>query len=766
MWTKWFPWRFILKQAAKKHNVLDPFEVLSRISRFAQPADVVAPSELLRAGFIFHTRGLINSQVIQHNLDWVWPYWVECQFNPKDQAFIPRAFSLTHVNLTHRNWTAVGLPDSNEFPIVDPRGLLTPFWDGWSIDCWLIDDDGKAYVPSRASNDQISQKLQIDENIAVLTRLKDQNVCLSTHVEVISHSGEHICQLKIRGGMSKDGWIAVSLRPFNPEGVSLIRTVKFLEENNEWLVDKKQRIQFKEKPDHNVFSYYRRGDVFSRICKQDLKEPNHHINCHVGMATAAALFRIKANEEKDVCIDIPLKRESKVIKQSNSQTSQSNSWQDTLTGLCRLQIPDDKIQYLYDAAIRTVILHSVEDIYPGPYTYKRFWFRDAVLILNAMLSAGMMDRAEKMLNKFPKRQTVTGYFRSQEGEWDSNGQVLWIINRFYQMSGKQLDKKWLSVIEKGVHWIRDKRTSKKKDVLHAGLLPAGFSAEHFGPNDYYYWDDFWSIAGLKSAAQYFREFGDDTHAVYAENEAQDLLNTVENNLAKVQERTGNAAIPSSPYRRMDSGAIGSIVSNYPLQILQPQDKRVMATAEYLLKNCLIENGFFHDMSHSGINPYLTLHLAQVLLRAGDDRFFDLIKAVADLASPTGQWPEAIHPHTKGGCMGDGQHVWAAAEWIMMIRNCFVREENEDQLILCSGIHSDWYAKEGIFSFGPAQTIYGPISITIKVDKEKFRVEWKGCWHTIRPNIEVSIPGYQIRKPNLNESFIEINRLKQEEINVI
>jgi hypothetical protein len=37
--------------------------------------------------------------------------------------------------------------------------------------------------------------------------------------------------------------------------------------------------------------------------------------------------------------------------------------------------------------------------------------------------------------------------------------------------------------------------------LHNGLLPAGFSAEHLGPNDYYFWDDFWSVSGLFSASK-------------------------------------------------------------------------------------------------------------------------------------------------------------------------------------------------------------------------------------------------------------------------
>ena len=87
---------------------------------------------------LFHARGLINTKAIQNNLDWVWPYWVERQFNPADVSFIPRAFSFSHINLTHRNWTAVGLPDVPYYPIVDPRGLVTPHFDGWSLDFWLI----------------------------------------------------------------------------------------------------------------------------------------------------------------------------------------------------------------------------------------------------------------------------------------------------------------------------------------------------------------------------------------------------------------------------------------------------------------------------------------------------------------------------------------------------------------------------------------------------------------------------------------------------
>src|SRR5690606_39682619 len=85
-----------------------------------------------------------------------------------------------------------------------------------------------------------------------------------------------------------------------------------------------------------------------------------------------------------------------------------------------------RFQMLYDAAITSLILHSPQDVYPGPYTYKRFWFRDAAFIIHALLCAGMNERAARALNQFPQRQTALGYFRSQEGEWEANGEVLWI----------------------------------------------------------------------------------------------------------------------------------------------------------------------------------------------------------------------------------------------------------------------------------------------------------------------------------------------------
>jgi hypothetical protein len=216
-------------------------------------------------------------------------------------------------------------------------------------------------------------------------------------------------------------------------------------------------------------------------------------------------------------------------------------------------------------------------------------------------------------------------------------------------------------------------------------------------------------------------------------------------------------MPASPYRRLDAGAIGSLAVGYPLQLCAADDPRLLDTVEFLLERCFVNGAFFQDMIHSGLNAYLTLHVAQVLLRAGDPRYLELMDAVAALASPTGQWPEAIHPATGGGCMGDGHHVWASAEWLMMIRNCFVREENE-RLILCGGVPARWLDHNQPIVFGPAPTAFGSVSITITPQPGRtLRVDWLGNWRSAAPPVEVRPPGFNPVITAPGTAYVELAR---------
>jgi hypothetical protein len=735
-WMKWLPWRFVVRYAARRQGFLDPIALLARLHSFAQPSEVGEPIELLRAGVVFHARGLINSRVIQHNLDWVWPYWIERQFDPLDVSFIPRAFSITHINLTHRNWTAVGHPDCPELPIVDPRGLLTPLLDGWSLDGWLLAEDGRWLLPARATECRQRQDMDcqdIDAGVRITTETEATGLALTSSVWVALEAGVPVCKLRLQARADSDAQLVLALRPANPEGISFIHQVSLSPARDAWTIDDAQRVEFGTPAERHHVSDYRHGDVFIHL--QDRDDQTAGL-CDVGMVTAAALFPVKAGEAAEITASIPLAAVAPLA---------ADAWYTAQRNRCQLACPDPQYQFLYDAAITSLILHSPDDVYPGPYTYKRFWFRDAAFIIHALLCAGLTDRAERALARFPARQTALGYFRSQEGEWDANGEVLWILQRFFELTGRPPAAEWLGPIRRGARWIMRKRLSNDLDAPHAGLLPAGFSAEHLGPNDYYYWDDFWGVAGLRAAAAML-EKADPAHSREFAQAADDFAVAVESSLANCEARLGRPAMPASPYRRLDAGAIGSLACGYPVQLYAANDPRLLDCVEFLLERCFVKGAFYQDMIHSGLNAYLTLHVAQVLLRAGDPRYLELMDAVAALASPTGQWPEAIHPLTGGGCMGDGHHVWAAAEWLLMIRNCFVREEG-DQLVLCAGVPARWLDQETPIRFGPAPTRFGPVTVSITPDPgHPPRVEWQGDWHRSAPPIEVRLPGYAPASP--------------------
>jgi len=735
VWWRWFPWQFLVKNAARRHGFVDPIKLLSQLQNFAQPSEVAAPTELVRSGVVLHARGLMNSLAIQHNLDWVWPYWVECQYNPRNEAFIPRSFSLTQINLTHRNWTALGVPDSEVYPLVDPRGLLTPYYDSWSVDVWIISEKGGPLLPSRCA--QVEQRMILKEGLGVVTTLKQGPLDLQLKAQVIGSAQAPVCQMIITGASAAAARLVVALRPYNPEGVSFIHYIELLKDSPGWQVNRIDVVNIDTVPEQWLFSYYRHGDVYGSLSAES-KETE--IACKVGMASAAAVYSLKAGQAQTIMLSVPLGKKKYELPSVSADLAMARAgWENSLQGVCTLDIPDQQFQFLYESAITTMILHSPKEVYPGPYIYRRFWFRDAAFILNAMLCVGLKKRVRRALDCFRSRQTAQGYFLSQEGEWDSNGEALWIIHQYCEMTGSLPPKEWKDSILKAGMWIAKKRLSSALGLPHAGLLPSGFSAEHLGPNDFYYWDDFWGVAGLRAAAFLSAGYQDPDKQKMFEKESADFLISIKESLGVVEKRLKRRAIPASPYRRMDSGAIGSLAASYPLHIVGPDDQSVLDTAEFLMKSCLVHGGFFHDMTHSGINPYLTLHLAQVLLRAGDPRYFGLMTAVAKLASPTGQWPESVHPRTGGGCMGDGQHVWAAAEWVLMIRNCFVREEG-DGLIFCSGIPSAWLEKREAMYFGPAPTRFGDVRIAIKFNKEKVHVEWSGQWHAQEPPIDVQFPG--------------------------
>ena len=85
------------------------------------------------------------------------PWWWQRQVDPSSPDVVPGAAS--GESSTHRNWVLLGTVGGSERAVVDPRGAVTPWPGGWSLDWWVGADD-TWHLPARAAG--VRQRLMGD----------------------------------------------------------------------------------------------------------------------------------------------------------------------------------------------------------------------------------------------------------------------------------------------------------------------------------------------------------------------------------------------------------------------------------------------------------------------------------------------------------------------------------------------------------------------------------------------------------------------------
>jgi hypothetical protein len=267
-------------------------------------------------------------------------------------------------------------------------------------------------------------------------------------------------------------------------------------------------------------------------------------------------------------------------------------------------------------------------------------------------------------------------------------------------------------------------------------MPASVSAEHLGPLDTYYWDAFWSLKGLLDGAAMLRATGSFEAAGRADTWATEMRGDVDASLALVRARLGTDIIPAGPRRRIDPAIIGSLVACWPLELLGADHAGIAATAAAIRDRFCIDRAFFQGISHTGLGTYLTMQLAFVELEAGDRRALDRLQWLLDAATSTFTWPEAIHPQLGGGCMGDGHHGWAAADFLTFVRRLLVREV-PGGLALCSLLPADWRGQP--VEVHDAPTHHGLLSFAVRWHGDRPAVLWELAGRNDAP-VRFTAPG--------------------------
>jgi hypothetical protein len=767
------------------------YRLLKAASRLGVPGAIPGPPELLPAGARVLAQGYLNRFAIPLLGGWLLPRWMREQSDPSCPWFVPRSVTNLMVNQTRRNWTALGIPGADH-PVesmVDRWGLLTPVPGGPSLDWWVhLDGSGTGWMAASEQRDVLQAFQGGLPVVATSYEANGLRVSSESWLLPLSDADWAVMQIVLFNiaDLPLKGTFAFALRPYNPEGISPIYNIAF--DGSTLLADGRPGPYTWPDPGNVTLSTLHSGDLFHRRPSTDDSSQAHRPTTIDGRSQSAGSwassnsgnpqsamdphgfahailqypFEIEPWEEAEFLAFFPihphrpipvhsprslfsvennpksgyplgdqnLKSDLGPQFYSRAKAATTLHWRSLLDDGTRIELPHRDLQASWDAnRAHLLALHDGDTITPGPDLYHNFWFRDAAYMTYALSASGHGEASVHLLLGFLKRQRLNGAFVSQLGEWDSTGQAIWCIAQHLALHpDPTLLANVRPAVERGARWIIA-TLSKSPD----GLMPPGIASEHFGPPDRYYWDSIWSLAGLQSAYKLLR---DKTYRRAAVRLRRALAAAWAIDMASLERES----LVAAPGRGMDLGMIGTLAAWSPLRLMPSDSPLLEGTLSALEATLFYEGALFVNTGHSGWGTYLNMRVAGCRLLHGSPKGWDLMLRLLRFASPTYNWPEAIHTRSLSGSAGDGQHGWASAEWLLLIRSLLLREDDR-RLIITPMLPQDWLSTPGHLSIENAPTRFGPLSYNLEWDaNQSLHLELSKPLRTPPSDLVWRIPG--------------------------
>ncbi|HUF33079.1 MAG TPA: hypothetical protein VMN58_07720 [Acidimicrobiales bacterium] len=700
-------------------------------------------------------RGLRTSAAARVGEGWVWPHWLERQLDPTSPAFVPRGDLPFLTNVTARGWTTVGNVASPWEGVVDPRGLVTPLDDGWSLDWWIGADD-RWHLPSREV--AVRQRL-VDDAPVVETAMRVPGGDAVQRVFAMQASsregGAELVVVEIENQSRVPFAVALVVRPFNPLGVAVVERIG-LHEGTSVSIDGRLAMVLPRVPNRMAGSTLAEGDVAGTVLSGAAGTSfPPDLRCESAMASAAFVYPLAHTATLRVVLPLaPVDRTRRrglgrrrvpdarrLPARIPSATDVAAGWRAQSGRGMRLEVPDERLMSCVEANRRFLLLfHDGDEAATGPALSRRSAFRGDAHLLGALDRYGYREEAAEVLAAYPDRQHGDGHFGAGTTGWDATGAAIHALAEHWRLHRQDPALQGIAPgVARGAEWIeRARRPRRGSDPALRGLLPAGSSADRLGPPEVSYRDDLWSLRGLLDAAELLAAAGEVGAAEDAMAAAGGLRADLDASLALVAERLGTQAVPAGPTRRIDAGAVASLAAVWPLRLMAADDPRMHATADVVRDRFLQGPACTRDAGDGGLSPQLTLQLAFAELEAGDRRALDRLAWVLDAATPTWTWPEVVHPRMPGGCAGDGHHRGSAADLLTFVRNLLVRETFDGGLALCSMVPDTWLG--GGIEVHDAPTHHGLVSFAVRWHGERPALLWELVPQPGVGEVRITVPG--------------------------
>jgi hypothetical protein len=556
--------------------------------------------------------------------------------------------------------------------------------------------------------------------------------------------------------------LALVARPFqvNPPtqflntagGVSRIAALDW--DGTRLSVDGKAKLLPLAKPQRFEAAAFQDGSYPARLL-----EPGNSTRAQVtddeGFASGALVYDIELapNESRTIGIIAPLTGEARQPELGGRspkdwldarEEEAKASWRARLN-LVAFDVPPADGRLI--DALRSSLAHILMSrdgpvLRPGTRAYARSWIRDGAMISEGLARLGHADIAADYLRWFAPYQFKDGRVpccidargADPVPENDSDGELIFLAAEVFRYTGDRalLAAMWPHV-QAAVQHMDALRASERtsgnqrpsRRMLY-GLLPPSISHEGYASKPAYsYWDDFWGLAGYKSAVAIAEALGESGAAAKFAKDRDQFRDDILASIRAAAKVHGIAHVPGA-------ADLGDFDATSTTIALAPADEEhglpsdlLRATFERYWKNFAERRD--GRASWTDYTPY-ELRLVGTFLRlAQPDRARELLDYFMKDQRPAGwnQWAEVVgRAPREPRFIGDMPHAWIASDYVRSVLDMFAYDRPGDgTLVLAAGVPEAWCQGTG-FAVRNLRTPYGRVSLSCKLEDRGavFRVD--------------------------------------------
>lgn len=381
-------------------------------------------------------------------------------------------------------------------------------------------------------------------------------------------------------------------------------------------------------------------------------------------------------------------------------------------------------------------------IQPGSRTYRRSWIRDGALTGTALAELGFADELRAFLDWYAPFQLPDGRIPcavDHRGvdpvvEHDSHGEFIWATVELWRLTGDaaHLRAAWPRVCRAvdAIAALRAARlTAAWRGSAAFGLLPESISHEGYSAQPVHaYWDDFFAVLGLASAAEAAAVLDLPEAARFAELHAA-MRRDVVASVAHTIEAKQLDVLPGS-VELGDFDPTSSAIAFDPCELAGalPADAVRHTFERYWAELTARRAGRGPNASYT---PY-EVRTATALLRLGwPERALEQLATLIADQRPRAwrQWPEIAWRDVRAPrFLGDLPHGWVASSFLRAVRRLLVDERGDGTLVLAAGVPVAWLADPGVRVRG-LPTRHGRLDFTLRADgPDRVRATCGGTAH--------------------------------------